>query len=213
MFIIYFVFFGYKKDNFKKFMLKGGNVVEKCNTKFQEIFGRYNIDADGKVIVSHFGEFSQDLVNSLSTSIEDMMIESGDKKGTVKRMFSILVEGLQNIRIHGGRDKDGNQISFLIIMQTEDQYKVTLANLVISEKSDTIVRRIEELNQLELPAIKELYMEVLSNGIMSNKGGAGLGFITMSLKSKNKLIYNAQEVSDQLNFLSLEITIDRIKKD
>ncbi len=57
-----------------------------------------------------------------------------------------------------------------------------------------------------------MYMEVLSNGIMSNKGGAGLGFITMSLKSKNKLEYHAEEVSDKLYFLSLEITLDRIKK-
>lgn len=194
-------------------MLQGGKVVEKCNSRFQEIFGNYNINADGKVIVSHFGEFSQDLVNSLSTSIEDMMIESGDKKGTVKRMFSILVEGLQNIRIHGGRDEDGNQVSFLIIMQTDNAYKVTLANLVISGNISNIIKRITELNHLELPAIKELYMEVLSNGIMSNKGGAGLGFITMALKSKNKLVYNAEEVSDTLNFLSLEISIDRVKKD
>ena len=193
-------------------MLQGGNVIEKCNSKFQEIFGRYNINADGKVIVSHFGEFSQDLVNSLSTSIEDMMSESGDKKGTVKRMFSILVEGLQNIRIHGGRDEDNNQVSFLIIMQTEDKYKITLANLVVQENIQTIINRIEHLNKLELPAVKEMYMEVLSNGIMSNKGGAGLGFITMSLKSKNKLKYHAEEVSDNLHFLSLEITLDRIKK-
>jgi len=193
-------------------MLQGGKVVEKCNSRFQEIFGRYNIDAHGKVIVSHFGEFSQDLVNSLSTSIEDMMAESGDKKGTIKRMFSILVEGLQNIRIHGGRDEDGNQVSFLIIMQTDDYYKVTLANLVVKQNIDNIIKRIEELNELELPEVKEMYMEVLSNGIMSNKGGAGLGFITMALKSKNKLVYNAEEVSDNLSFLSLEITIDRIKK-
>ena len=194
-------------------MLRGENVVEKCNSRFQEIFGNYNINADGKVIVSHFGEFSQDLVNSLSTSIEDMMIDSGDKKGTVKRMFSILVEGLQNIRIHGGRDEGDNQISFLIIMQTDDIYKITLANLVHANNIPFITKRIEELNRLELAAIKELYMEVLSNGIMSNKGGAGLGFITMALKSKNKLIYNAEEVSENLVFLSLEITINRMKKD
>jgi hypothetical protein len=151
-------------------------------------------------------------VNSLSTSIEDMMGDSGDKKGTVKRMFSILVEGLQNIRIHGGRDEDGNQVSFLIIMQTEDKYKVTLANLVVQDNIQTIIKRIEHLNELELPAVKEMYMEVLSNGIMSNKGGAGLGFITMSLKSKNKLEYHAEEVSENLHFLSLEITLDRVKK-
>ncbi|MBK9591434.1 MAG: hypothetical protein IPO32_07985 [Crocinitomicaceae bacterium] len=93
-------------------MLQRNTVVDKCNARFQQIFGDYNINANGKIIVSHFGEFSQDLVNSLSTGIEDTMLESGDKKGVVKRMFSILVEGLQNIRIHGERDEDNNQISF-----------------------------------------------------------------------------------------------------
>ncbi|MEO9531743.1 MAG: SiaB family protein kinase [Crocinitomicaceae bacterium] len=194
-------------------MLAGNPVVEKCNARFQEIFGDYNKNASGKIIVSHFGEFSQDLVNSLSTSIEDMMLESGDKKGVVKRMFSILVEGLQNVRIHGERDEDGNQVSFLIVLQNEEDYKVTFGNLIKRENIDKIKGRIDELNELDNAQVKEMYMEVLSNGIMSNKGGAGLGFITMSLKSKNKLGYIAEEVSDDLVFFSVKIHLDRVKKE
>lgn len=193
-------------------MLAGNPVVEKCNARFQEIFGDYNKNANGKIIVSHFGEFSQDLVNSLSTSIEDMMLESGDKKGVVKRMFSILVEGLQNIRIHGERDEDGNQVSFLIVLQNEDNYKVTFGNLISRANIEGIIERIDSLNKMENPEVKELYMEVLSNGIMSNKGGAGLGFITMSLKSKNKIGYISEEVSDDLVFFSVNIDLERITK-
>lgn len=190
-------------------MLTGTTVIEKCNSKFQEIFGTYNIDADGRVIVSHFGDFSQDLVNSLSSSIEELMIESGDKKGVVKRMFSILVEGLQNIRIHGEKDPNNKQISFLIVLQNETFYKVTFANLVKTQQVADISERIEHLNQMPPEAIKAEYMEVLSNGIISNKGGAGLGFITMVLKSKNQLNYKVEKVSEALSFLSIELTIDR----
>lgn len=193
-------------------MLQRNTVVDKCNARFQQIFGDYNINANGKIIVSHFGEFSQDLVNSLSTGIEDTMLESGDKKGVVKRMFSILVEGLQNIRIHGERDEDNNQISFLIVLQTEDEYKVTFGNLVKSENTYKIIERIDTLNQMEPEQVKELYMEVLSNGIMSNKGGAGLGFITMALKAKSKINYESQEVSDALTFFSVNIVLERSKK-
>jgi len=193
-------------------MIQESSLVQKYNSKFQEIFGRYNLNTDSRVIVSHFGEFSQELVNSLSTSVENMMIESGDKKGVVKRMFSILVEGLQNIRIHGGRDDNGNQVSFIVILQSPEKYNVALSNLVSSSQINTITKRIDELNQMELPEIKERYMEVLSNGIMSNKGGAGLGFITMALKSKNKLNYSAEEIGEHMHALTLEITIDRIKK-
>lgn len=193
-------------------MLQRNTVVDKCNARFQQIFGDYNINANGKIIVSHFGEFSQDLVNSLSTGIEDTMLESGDKKGVVKRMFSILVEGLQNIRIHGERDEDNNQISFLIVLQTEDEYKVTFGNLVKSENVYKIIERIDTLNQMDPDQVKELYMEVLSNGIMSNKGGAGLGFITMALKAKSKINYESQEVSDALTFFSVNIILERTKK-
>ena len=193
-------------------MLTGNRVVEKCNERFQEIFGDYNKNASGKIIVSHFGEFSQDLVNSLSTSIEDMMIESGDKKGVVKRMFSILVEGLQNIRIHGERDVQGNQVSFLIVLQNEEDYKVTFGNLIDRSNIENVSKQIETLNDMETTEVKELYLDVLSNGIMSNKGGAGLGFITMSLKSKNKIGYIAEEVSEELVFFSINIHLERVKK-
>ena len=193
-------------------MLQRNTLVDKCNARFQQIFGDYNIQADGKIIVSHFGEFSQDLVNSLTTSIEEMMLDSGDKKGVVKRMFSILVEGLQNIRIHGERDQDGNQVSFLIVLQNDNDYKVTFGNLVDVMVVDKLIDRINRLNEMQPEEVKALYMDTLSNGIMSNKGGAGLGFITISLKSKNKIEVHKEQVSDDLVFFTQSVLIERVKK-
>lgn len=187
-------------------------VLEVCNSRYQEIYGAYNSNSSKKIVVSHFGEFTQELVNSISNGVEEMMLESGDKKGTVKRMFSILVEGLQNIRIHGEKDSSGNQTSFLIIAQDEDVYLVTLGNLVYNKNKESIERRIEEINANDEAQVKNLYMEVLTNGIISNKGGAGLGFITMAMKSKNKLNYKLEEINDQLSCFSLEVKIDRKKK-
>jgi len=194
-------------------MVQEGSLVQKYNSKFQEIFGKYNLHSQGRVIVSHFGEFSQELVNSLSISVENMMIESGDKKSVVKRMFSILVEGLQNIRIHGARDEEGSQVSFVIILQEPERYKIAMSNLVKLSQINIITSRIDKLNEMDLIQIKERYMEVLSNGIMSNKGGAGLGFITMALKSKNKLNYTSEPIGDDLFALTIELTVDRVKKD
>ncbi len=192
--------------------MQTNTLVEKCSSQFQRIFGDLNIQADGKIIVSHFGEFSRDLLNSLSTSIEEIMLDSGDKKHSIKRMFSILVEGLQNIRIHGERDKDGNQVSFLIVLQNENDYKVTFGNLVHLENLHKLTTRIDELNKLSIEEIKGLYINTLSNGIMSSKGGAGLGFITMALKSNQEISYKSVKVSDDLVFFMQAIKIDRVKK-
>lgn len=186
-------------------------IVELCNSSYQKIYGDYNSKSEKKIVVSHFGEFSQDLVNSLSNGVEETMFEAGDKKGTIKRMFSILVEGLQNVRIHGEKDGDGNQISFLIIAQDENEYLVTIANLVKNQVVENLIHRIDELNAKDESEVKAYYMDTLTNGIMSQKGGAGLGFITMAMKSKNKLNYIPEQVSDELTCFSLEIKIARKK--
>jgi len=190
-------------------MLKGVTIIDKCNARFQEIFSTYGVNTEGKISVSHFGEFSQDLVNSLTISIENAMSDSGDKKGIVKRMFSILVEGLQNIRLHGEKDEDGTQVSFLVILQHKTFYKITFGNLIETKNVSKVKEMLDFLNNEDLVTVKQKYMEVLSNGTISSKGGAGLGFITMALKTKKGIEFSAEEVSDDLSCLSVELTLDR----
>lgn len=188
------------------------SVVEICNSRYQKICQEYkNTDSD-KIINSHFGEFSQDLVNSISNDVEMFMLDSGDKKGTVKKMFSILVEGLQNIRLHGEKGSDGKQTSFFAIDQGTDLYKIAIGNLIYSKFNNNIQGRIDEINKMDRDAIKQLYMEVLTNGVISNKGGAGLGFITMAMKSGHKLGYYFDKIDDKLSCFTLIITLDRKKK-
>jgi hypothetical protein len=186
-------------------------VLEVCNSRYQQIFGEHNSSANHTIVVAHFGEFSQDLVNSITNSVEESMLETGDKKSTIKRMFSILVEGLQNIRLHGEKDVAGNQTSFLIIAKDEEFYYVTLANLIHNRNREKIENRIIEVNKKSEEEVKNLYMEVLTNGIISNKGGAGLGFITMSMKSKNPLGYKIEEIDETLSCFSLNVSINRTK--
>lgn len=190
----------------------GNSAMIVCSTKYEDIYTKYQKVADKEIVSQHFGEFSQALVNEISTKVEENMLENGDKKGTVKKMFSVLVEGLQNIRIHGEKDKEGKQTSFMIIGRDEEEYLVTFGNLIKQGFSETLNERLKDLNKLDEAEVKSLYMDVLTNGIISNKGGAGLGFITMVMKSKNKLNYNMVPVDGDLTCFSVEVKIDRTKK-
>lgn len=190
-------------------MTRGVNIIDKCNARFHEVFSRYTDGPEGKVTVSHFGEFSQNLVNSLTQSIENAMLDSDDKKSIIKRMFSVLIEGLQNIRIHGGRDEDGTQVSFLIILQHQGHYKVSFGNLIETKNITKVKSLIDFLNGSEQAEVKQRYMEVLSNGHISSKGGAGLGFITMALKTKQSIGLSTVKVSDKLSCLTVELTLAR----
>ena len=82
---------------------------------FDECIKKYTSIENRVVLVSHFGEFSQDLINSLVEGNEELMSSVGDKKILIKRVFSILIEGLQNIKAHGDVDEQGVQMAFVLI--------------------------------------------------------------------------------------------------
>ncbi len=194
-------------------MVKRSNkALDVCNSRYSDICSECENNPDKRIIVSHFGEFTQDLVNSISGSVEESLKEAGDKKGIVKRIFSILIEGLQNIRLHGEKDPDGQQTSFIVITQDEKEYGIITGNLVRKPNLEIITENLENINQKDRDQLKEYYMEVLTNGMISSRGGAGLGFITMAMKSKNKLDYQIDEIDDELSCLTITTRIKRKKQ-
>ncbi len=160
-----------------------------------------------ELMVSHFGEFSQDLVNSLSEGSEYSMLNKGAKKSLTKRMFSVLIEGLQNLRLHGERDNSGRQIGHLLITEKKGTYYVSIGNVCKISSKEGLETLLEKLNAMSNQDVKDYYMMVLSNGIMSDKGGAGLGFITIKLKSQSKLIYSFEPLNDSLCYFSIHISL------
>lgn len=164
-----------------------------------------------KILVSHFGAISQELLGSLSNGVEELLISKGDRKIVIKRMFSILLEGLQNIRLHGEADSTGRQLAFLVISENEEDYKILLANMIPREEEGRLTRYLDEINAYSPEILKEQYIAILSNEFMSAKGGAGLGLITTRMKS-GPLDWLFESLNKELSLFVLEVTLDRIKK-
>lgn len=159
------------------------------------------------IVLSHFGYFSQDLVNGFTENVEEILISAGEKKQVIKRIFSILIEGLQNIRVHGEADENEKYYGSFILAKNEHKYVILFGSLIKSENKPKLEERIETLNSLDDQQVKENYMTVLTNGIVSITGNAGLGFITMRLKSKSKIKASFYPVSDSLTYFTTEINL------
>ncbi len=165
-----------------------------------------------EIVLSHFGEFSQDLVNSLSEGLEQIMMKNNVKKTIIKRMFSIMIEGLQNIRIHGAAGIEGKQLGHVIVSDEGHHYTISFGNLIHDKKISFLTEHLNELNAMDLTQVKEYYMKVLGNGLLSEKGGAGLGFITMCLKSKSKLEYAFHDCQEGFSYFEVRMELDYVKK-
>ena len=67
---------------------------------------------------------------------------------------------------------------------------------------------MKTINEFEdAAALKQYYMEHLENNQLSEKGGAGLGFITIAMKSGNKLTYEFNKINDETALFMLTSTV------
>jgi hypothetical protein len=69
---------------------------------------------------------------------------------------------------------------------------------------------LDEINSLDKDGLKSLYKEIIkSSSGLTDKGGAGLGFVDMARKSGQKLVYKFQDIDDQTSFFSLKTIVLR----
>ncbi len=181
-------------------------IVQECRAIYQRFLDAYQ-EEQHQIVISRFGSFSQDLINRLSDSTEELMLSYGEKKQLVKRIFTILIEGLQNIKIHGEVDTDEQQPGFLLIAKNDNSYKVRFGNLCEPDTRDYLTQQVESLNRMTEEDVKKQYVNVLSNGILSEKGGAGLGFITMRLRSRKPLGYHFFPLADGRFVFTVEVIV------
>ena len=188
---------------------ENNTIVTEINTIFNSYSKEYTDELGYSIVVNHLGVFTHDLINSLSVGMEESMATFGDKKHIIKRMFSILIEGLQNIRIHGGRDENGDQMAFLLVAKNNERYKILLGNIAEKEDRSTLKAYLGNINNHDEKELKALYLKVLAEGYLSKKGGAGLGVITMRIKSSKTLNYRLYNLPSGKTFFAVEVELDR----
>lgn len=162
-----------------------------------------------ELILSHFGEFSTEKINDFSSNSEEYLIIKQEPKRVIKSFFNILIEGLQNIKNHGELAPSGQQVAYCNIATNEESYTISFSNLILLQKFRNLKNAIDRLNNADYDGIKKIYLDTLTNGEISKKGGAGLGVITMAMKSKNKLILKSVPINAELSLISIEINLNK----
>jgi hypothetical protein len=159
------------------------------------------------LLFSHFGDFDLAKVENTLKLIESGVLETGDKRSTMKRVCGMLIELLQNISIHGARDNKGHMHSFLIVAKTSTEYILYSGNLILSEMIDPMQARMQQLVNLDATALRKLYIEILCNEEYSSQGGAGLGLVTIVKRAENKVKFDIDAIDEHFGFFRLEVAL------
>ena len=161
----------------------------------------------GTLLFSHFGDFDNSKIESTIKLMESAVIESGDKRSTMKRVCAMLIELLQNISIHGTRDRQGHMNSYLVVAKFKGHYTLYSGNLIFSDAVKPLTERMDSLMQLDATALRKLYIEILCNEEYSAQGGAGLGLVTIVKRAERHVKYDIDKIDEHFGFFRLEVDV------
>lgn len=160
------------------------------------------------LILVYEGEFTQEITKSVLAMAERNMDSTGEESSIKRKVFNVMVECLQNIVKHSDEMQD-NQSAIFMIGRHEGEYLIMSGNPIKKENIDGLKARIDKINSLDKDGLKSMYKDIIKNTEISDKGGAGLGFVDMARKSGKPLEYEFQDMNEAYSFFCLKTTIGR----
>ncbi len=161
------------------------------------------------------GYFTHNITKKILT-LADLNIQKAVEYSTIqKRIYYIMVEGIQNISRHQDEIENGNDEypGIFAIQKQKDRYYVTTGNLVLNNRIPSLKDKIKKINSLEKEELKKFHKEILRSGAISDKGGAGLGLIEMARKSGNKLVASFELINEEFSYFYLQTQVPTTKKE
>jgi hypothetical protein len=165
--------------------------------------------------LAYEGEITHQITKAFTSLTESNIVEDNDDNTVQKKVFHVMVECLQNISKHAENrnniitSKDGRGI--FMISKDEKEYNVTTGNIINNDKIPKLRETLDSINQMDKEELKELYKQQIREGRLSDRGGAGLGFIDIVRKTGQKLVYSFLTINEKRSFFVLTSTISRLK--
>jgi len=165
-----------------------------------------------KLILVYQGDFTQETTKSILAMAERNIDSSGEESSIKRKVFNVMVESLQNIVKHSDELVNGQMRShsaIFLIGREDKQYTIMSGNPIRKENVAGLSAKLEQVNSLDKEGLKELYKQIIKNTTISEKGGAGLGFVDMARKSGEKLHFFFPEMSAEYCFFCLKVNVPR----
>ena len=163
------------------------------------------------IFLDYRGQVDYDVLNSLLKKLKKTKEFKQLNKITGKRVYSVVVECLENICKHGELEVSDDPLlhSHLTISKQNDKILINAGNPVTDDVKDNIINRLDHLNNSDEMTLKELYENKIRSELEDNEKCAGLGFIHIALKSGNKIIYNFNPLVNGYLYFEIQITINK----
>lgn len=163
----------------------------------------------------HNGTYNYQIVNASLISLKQYIESHLESKQVIRRVYSILVECIENIYRHGFAFENKLEFNtiygFVILTLNKDSYSIYTGNFIKNTEIEHLSKTLNNVIIAENADLKGDYNYILDNNELSEKQGMGLGIIDIALRSKEPIKYKTITYNKDVSFFILEVTVTKKK--
>ena len=156
------------------------------------------------------GHISPDVGKEVLSFTETKLTEEDVEANTRRRIFSILVEILENVSKYtpSKEEEEKYGMPVAIIRLEDDNYTLTTGNLIPNSQVENLREKLDLINKHDKIGLKELFRLSLSGQSINTDSTGNMGLIDMARKSGSKLVYKFEEVNMTYSYYTLTVRVE-----
>jgi hypothetical protein len=161
------------------------------------------------IVLQYTGQVDYKMIDLLLMKIKRSEEFINLDKITGKRVYAVVVECLENISKHSvPKSSDIPEMQPNISVSNENnKVIITAGNPILDGTINKLTDRINMINYLNEEELKSLYETKINRDRKDDDYGAGLGFISMALRSKNRISYSFNPLVDGYSYFEIQISL------
>jgi len=166
--------------------------------------------AENNIAMVWSGHLSSDIEKQVLSFTETHMSEEDIEVKVRRKVFSIMVECLQNISKYNPGFEVEEKLGMPIAMITSEEkgMRLTTGNLIKNSKVPKMKERLNTVNKYDKNGLKELYRISLAGEDLKAEKTGIMGLIDIARKSGHKLDFKFDEVNSEYSYYVLSVLVD-----
>ena len=154
-------------------------------------------------LLYHSGNITQEYVDEVIEFVSKLE----EKPALIRKISFLIVEALQNVIHHSDKTPKGETFAYFELIKNEETYTIKTGNLLLKEKTEELDKRLQCVTTSSEEEIKEKILNKLEQEGFTEKGGAGIGLLSIRKRVNEGISYNIEYFKENYNFIHFEIKI------
>lgn len=163
--------------------------------------------SENQTILKYKGPIEFKTIELLLQKVKNDLEPQNIRKVLKKRVYNIMVECIENILKHKVTEPGTEIHPYILLEKSNEKYLITAGNVISNEDVEFLRQKLNDVINQDKEVLLKMYEDQINKEEILQDTGAGLGLITMALKSNSKISYSFTPVNGKLSVFELQVTV------